>query len=155
SGAQNRGWIAVLLLVLAISGIGFILFPEQAGYAALTLWLVLYLAPVLGARLLLRAVLGQRYRRARRLALALRWLHPADGWWQQPELIGALLALGQGDIAAAAATLERQKGNRGPLSQTAQILLFRIAADWTGLRAWIEREVPPAALRSDITLVLN
>jgi rhomboid protease GluP len=155
SWAQNRNWVAVLLLVLATAGTGLLLFPAYAGYAAFTLWLVLYLVPVLGMRLLLRAVLGQRYCTARRLALVLRWLHPTDGWWQQPELFSALLAAEQGDIAAASATLQRHKGTRGPLSQTAHVLLFRIAADWPGLRDWLEREVPPASLGSDITLALN
>src|SRR5688572_3593830 len=90
SFARNRGWLAVLIFILAISGIGLAAFPERVAYVALALWTVLVVAPAIGLKMATRAILSQRYRRARGLASVARWLHPADGCWEQPELFRAL-----------------------------------------------------------------
>src|SRR3954451_6791214 len=78
------GWVVVFLLVLALSLAGWL--REQKGliYAGAAMWLLLIILPGLLSRLYYRRLLEQHYSKARGIARIIGWLHPADGWPQQP-----------------------------------------------------------------------
>src|SRR5262249_73079 len=54
------------------------------------MWALFVLIPSIGYRSVARLTLRQKYRAARRLAEVLRFLHPYDGWLEQPRLLRAL-----------------------------------------------------------------
>jgi rhomboid protease GluP len=148
-----RGWLAVSAGVLAVAGLGLVLFPSHAGFAAAALWALLAVVPALGIRWTARLVAAQRYAAARRLVSLLRWLHPADGWWEQPQLFEALEASQRGDLAAASALLEKHGAVRGPLRNTALSILYRLGGRWSEYRTWVEKEIPERTLERDPTLL--
>jgi rhomboid protease GluP len=135
-----RGWFIASALVLFVTVALFIVDRASAGVTGLVLWLLLILVPSLGVRGLNRLSMQQRYADARRLALVLRLLHPADGWWEQPNFLLALQAGAQGDTAQASKILGqlrvRARNQDTPMARRSVLELFRITQDWTGALAW-------------------
>src|SRR5262245_34762722 len=86
-GDLMRGWIAVSLASIAVYGAAMGFFTEIAGYIAVTFWLLFAVAPMILQRVVQRRVYAQDFRGARRWARAAAWLHPLDGWREQPELL--------------------------------------------------------------------
>src|SRR5215471_8348809 len=93
-----RGWMATSAFMLGVIALGIACFPAVAGYVAFGLWTFLFLIPSLGGVVARRYMLRQDFARARRVTLVLRWLHPFDGWSEQPELLRALDGAFRGDL---------------------------------------------------------
>src|SRR2546430_2274136 len=76
-GGPYRGWRLAALVVLAITGIGWILFRAAAGYIGGGAWFALLFLPAIGLRKMTEfAALGD-YKSARKLGVALQILHPS------------------------------------------------------------------------------
>ena len=84
------GWAIVGAAILTVCGAGMVFFPGHVGAVAGTLWFALIALPSLLIRAVLRHALGQRYLQAERVARLVRWLHPADGWREMPDIYRAL-----------------------------------------------------------------
>src|ERR1700730_18967564 len=105
--SAGPGWVVVFVLILVVSVTGWLLEQRALIYIALGMWLLLVLLPGVLGRFYQRRMLEQRYPAVRRLVRIMSWLHPADGWRQQPEVIHALEMAQRGETAAALATFER------------------------------------------------
>ena len=147
--AGRRGWAAAAGLVLGITVGAVTTLPGTGGYVGATALAVLVLIPLLGYRLALRWTLEQEYGKARRLASALRWLHPADGWREWPRLLAALESRDPETIAEAAAALRGRGAARTGVGRVAAALVYRLSNQWEPLRHWIETAIPPAQLGRD------
>jgi rhomboid protease GluP len=99
------------------------------------MWFWLVLAPGLISRWFHRCVLQQRYSVARRLAQIIRWLHPADGWRQQPALLDALALAQRGELPAALEILQRQQNIKSGIGMdlVAAIHSHRLTNQWEEL----------------------
>ncbi|MGA2257916.1 MAG: rhomboid family intramembrane serine protease, partial [Thermoguttaceae bacterium] len=133
------GWAMLYLGILLLSVAGWLL--EQPGmiYAAAATWLLLVLLPRLITRLYHRRFMQQQYSAARRLAQIVSWLHPADGWREQPKIIHALELAQQGELTAAAETLKRFQEVRSLIGMAAVVNLYRITNQWEELLVWHAR----------------
>src|SRR5258708_911504 len=105
-------------------------------YSAAALWLLFVLLPGMLARVYHRRFLEQRYQAARRLARIISWLHPADGWRQQPEIVYAIELAQQGETSAASAALKRFEGAKLIIAGVAIANLYRITDRWEEMILW-------------------
>jgi membrane associated rhomboid family serine protease len=76
SDQGNEGWRVAAAVVLAVTGAAWLGVRDQAGFVGAGAWFALLFLPAVGLRKVTELAALGRYRSARRLALALRWLHP-------------------------------------------------------------------------------
>jgi len=132
----GRGWAVVFLSILLISVAGRIWGRSWLIYASAGLWLALILTPGIISRWYLRCFLQQRFQAACRLARVISWLHPADGWRQQPEIVHALELAQRNELAAAIEILKRFQDMETPIALAAIANLYRLTAQWEEFLAW-------------------
>ena len=131
-----KGWLVLYLAILLVAVIGLLSGKGSLINLSLALWLLLVLMPVLLLRRQHRYFLQQRYSSARRLAMVISWLHPADGWRQQPQVIRALELAQEGDLAAATEALRRFQQSKSLIGLAAVAHLYRLTNQWEELLAW-------------------
>ncbi len=90
SGWGHRGWRVAALVVLGVTGAGWILFPKAAGYVGAGAWFALLFLPAAGLKRMSELTLAQQFRSARRLASLLRILHPSHELRRQIAVLRAL-----------------------------------------------------------------
>lgn len=129
------GWATVYGVILLMTMLGR-LSNLKFLHAALALWLALVLLPALIARLYQRRFFQQQYGAARRLARLISWLHPMDGWREQPHILHALELAQQGDMLVAGQILDRYRQVQSMTGITATAHFYRLANDWDGLLKW-------------------
>src|ERR1051325_6740217 len=88
--STGPGWVILHGLILLLVLTGRLLGSRSLIFGAAACWFLFGLVPGFLSRICFRLVLQQRYRSARRWALIISWLHPADGWRTQPKLIHTL-----------------------------------------------------------------
>ncbi len=151
-GGLNRGWRIAALAVLIVTGVAWILNPDMAGYFGGGAWLALIVLPLVGLRKAAELAGQQRYTSARRLALALRWLHPADDLLERSQLLRALEIAQRSDFTSALALLAPLRNNHTNVGRQAIAQSFRIRGDWNGLLAWLRGELAPGIMQTDFAL---
>ncbi|MCL1471158.1 rhomboid family intramembrane serine protease [Argonema antarcticum] len=150
---QLRGWVIVTLFILAVTGGIFYLNPNVAGLIGGSLWIILILLPLNGMKKASQLISVGRYGEASKLMKRLRWLHPADGWLEQPELLRALEMGQRGNMADAMKILNRYQTNATPIGLSATVLLYRMGSRWEELLLWIRNNLPEKVLFKDSTVV--
>jgi rhomboid protease GluP len=151
--ANNRGWIVVAGLILVVTAVTSYLTPSVGGLIGGCLWVIFILLPNLGNRKVDALVAQQRFRQASRLAKVLSWLHPADGWREQPELLLALELGQRGEVAKAIAILEHYKTPKTPTGRSAIATLYQMDARWEELLEWIHENVSEDDLHKDLDIL--
>lgn len=151
--SQIRGWVIVTGLILAVTVWMIFVNGRIAGLIGGTLWGIFILVPLMGMRKATQLISQGRYDEARKLMTSLRWLHPADGWLQQPEILRALEMGQRGEMAEAFQILNRYQTNNTPVGRNATLLLYRMGSRWEELLLWIRTNLPEKALFKDPTLV--
>jgi rhomboid protease GluP len=151
-GRLNRGWRIAAFAVLLVTGVAWILKPENAGFIGGGAWFALLLVPLFGLRKAAELVAQQRYASAWRLTRALRFLHPADGLLERSRLLRALDFAQRGDFASALARLEALRNNQTNVGRQATAQTFRMRGDWNGLLAWLRGELPSGIMQTDLAL---
>ncbi len=151
-GGLNRGWRIAAFAVLLVTGVSWILKPNTAGFIGGGAWLVLMLLPLVGLRKISELAAQQRYASARRLARALRFLHPADGLLEQSEMLRALELAQRGEFASALVLLGQLRNSHTNIGRQAIAQSFRIRGDWNGLLGWLRGGLPSGILQSDFAL---
>jgi membrane associated rhomboid family serine protease len=71
-----HGWRIAAIVVLAITGVTWLFFREYAGYVGGGAWFALLFLPAVGLRKASQLAAQGRYESARRIATALKFLHP-------------------------------------------------------------------------------
>ncbi|WP_017307162.1 rhomboid family intramembrane serine protease [Spirulina subsalsa] len=150
---QHRGWSLVSGSILGVTSGLFYLAPNLAGIIGGSLWAVFLLVPLVGFAKVNKLIYQERYRDARRLAAYLRWLHPADGWLEQPVILEALEMGQQGKMAQALKNLHPYEKAETPIGRNATALLFLMRARWQELLQWIQHTIPESLLIQDPYLV--
>jgi len=75
--AGQRSWRIAAGVVLAVTGVCWLLIRDQAGYIGAGAWFALLFLPAMGLKRMTELAVSGNYRSARRLASALQWLHPS------------------------------------------------------------------------------
>jgi rhomboid protease GluP len=153
SGGLYRAWQLASLSVLLVDGIAWLMAPGTAGYYGAGAWLALLVVPATGLRKTAELASGQRYTRARRLARALLFLHPAPALRAQVESWRALELAQQGDFSSALAILAPLRNSHTNVGRHAIAQSFRLRGDWINLVGWVRSELPPAVRRNDFALM--
>ena len=131
-GGIYRGWRIAAIGVLAITGIAWFFFREQAGYIGGCAWFFVLFLPAIGMRRAMELFARGRYKSARRLATAVQLLHPSADLRQQIELIRTTEARHPGGLAHSwpttpEAATEGRRGLRGAAMVTLLISLNLVA----------------------------
>jgi rhomboid protease GluP len=132
------GWVTVYAGILVIAVFGSVSGHPALTQAAGVLWLGLVLLPALIARHYQRQFLQQNYSGATRLARMISWLHPMDGWREQPRIIGALELAQQGNLEVAVEVLNRYRKIKSQAGMTAIIHFYRLTNNWEDFLKWQE-----------------
>jgi len=152
---QSQGWMVVAGSILVLTGVVFRLSPQWAGWVGSAAWAILVILPLLTFKQVDRLVSQERYTQARQLASYLRWLHPADGWFEHPELLRALELGHQGDMDRAAAILNRYCSSPGTaVGRVSMAFLYRMTARWQELLLWLQQNFSEKTLLEDSSLVV-
>lgn len=75
-GGPYRGWRIAALVVLAVTGVAWILAPRVAGYIGGLAWVVLLFVPAIGLRKMTELAARGDYKSAGKLGTILQTLHP-------------------------------------------------------------------------------
>jgi rhomboid protease GluP len=149
----HRGWSVVSGCILAVTASLASVAPNLAIAIGGSLWGILILLPLLGSARVNKLMYQQRYRDARQLAVCLCWLHPADGWLEQPKLLFALEMGQRGAMKDAIACLQEYQTQQTPFGRNATALLYAMGSYWSELRAWVEQNVSERTLAKEPNLL--
>jgi rhomboid protease GluP len=151
-GLQYRGWVLVSALILVTLGAGLVLWPDRAGRIAALPWLLLFVVPGLGARLLAGLMARRAMGAASVLSRILALLHPFDGWREQPEYLRALEALHAGRLEETRARLTALSRHDGPVGWDARAQCHRLDGTWAELLDWIAGHPRKAVLLTNASI---
>lgn len=115
-GGMFRGWRVAAVIVLAITGISWLLAPTMAGYVGGGAWFVLLFLPAVGLRKASHLAEQGRYESALRLTALLQWLHPTAQVREQLRIFRTLEARHGSvhEIQAAAVQVQRRRLHGAP-----------------------------------------
>ncbi|EKQ70062.1 putative membrane protein [Leptolyngbyaceae cyanobacterium JSC-12] len=147
-----RGWLVAIGIVLLVLMSGFLIAPEWAGLVSGSVWALLILCPMVGIARVNRLVTQERYRQASYLANWLKWLHPADGFWEYPQLLKGLNLAKHGRLGEAKQILCRYQTDSTPTGRMAKVTLYRMEARWEELLKWIQHNIPEKLLEQEAWL---
>lgn len=127
-GGILRGWRTAAVIVLAITGVSWLLFREYAGYVGGGAWFALLFLPAVGLRKASQLADQGRYDSARRLTTALQFLHPTAQLREQLQLFQRLeLQARAGDEIEAENAPQDQPGRLGNAPVVVIFILLNIA----------------------------
>ena len=75
--AGRKTWRLAAVVVLAVTALAWLLVRDHAGYIGAGAWLALLFLPALGLKRMSELSAREEYSSAKKLAAALRWLHPS------------------------------------------------------------------------------
>jgi membrane associated rhomboid family serine protease len=90
--APYRGWRIAALIVLAITGVAWLVWRGAAGYIGGGAWFALLFLPAIGLRKMTELAAQRNYRSARKLGAALQILHPTNELRDRVQLLRELEA---------------------------------------------------------------
>lgn len=137
---QQKGWLWIACGVLGLTWVGSLVSLRLAAILGGLTWVLFILLPSLGYRRLNSLLYQQQYEQAYYCALAIRYLHPWDGWWLQAGIIQALWWAQQGNLEQATDKLNRYRHQPSLLTQQAIAILYTMQQDWSGLLNWLEAQ---------------
>lgn len=147
-----RGWLAVAVLILGILAVSYVLVPDHAGWISAVAWSLWVLVPLIGYARINHLVAQERYGLAHKLAWGLRWLHPADGLLEYPDILKAQALAQQGELEAARQIFKRYQSSPSPMGRMATALMYRLDSNWDDLLRWLTIHVSPRQLFKDAGL---
>lgn len=89
-GGTYRGWRIAAFVVLAITGVAWLIFRDMAGFIGGGVWFAFLFLPAVGLRRMADLAAQHRYRDARKVATMLQILHPSEQLRRQVHLLRTL-----------------------------------------------------------------
>jgi rhomboid protease GluP len=153
SNGRDRGWVMVCLGVLAITlGTAVVAWP-WIGWVSGSLWLLLIMIPLVGLRQVIRWMLQDRLGAAKRLAGAIAYLHPMDGWRSLVPLLSALQLAQAGQDAIALEQVRPHLSSRHTLGYLVLVRIYALTGRWQALRHWLAQQ-PASVLHQSPWMVV-
>jgi len=150
-----RGWLVVAGVILATLALCLVAVPGWAGFISGGVWTILLFLPILGFNRVGRLVTQECYQQARKWANLVKWLHPADGYWEYPQLLRGLELGQQGRFDDAKQLFHRYCSDRTSTGRTATAMLYRMEARWADLVHWLEHSVGQKVLQRELGLTIT
>lgn len=151
----GRGWTLVLGLIIGLLLAGKYFRRVELIYAAGSLWAIFVVLPSMMAKAYNHRIIQQRYADAYRWARAISFLHPSDGWREQPRMIQALARAQQGDFKSAVQMLDELKESQSSAAVSALVHLFRLTNQWEAFLRWLRYNPSIAAIPEFLPIVLR
>lgn len=128
-GTPYHGWRVCALVVLAITGIAWLVRRDIAGYVGAAGWFVLLFIPTIGLRKMTELAARRNYRAAVRLGTALQILHPTSELREEVELFRSLASrtsvqTGFTSVTPAQSAVHRARFTRFRYAPTVFILIL-------------------------------
>ena len=133
----KRGWLLAYVSTLAVAVMGWWRESSLLVYVSALLWMFFILLPAYLSGRYHQRLLQQRYGSARRLAWVIAWLHPADGWREQPRVVEALELGFRGQFTEAKELLNRVQEGTPDTALAAGVHFYRITSQWEELLEWL------------------
>jgi rhomboid protease GluP len=133
------GWLSVTAGLLALLGLLWWSIPDQAGFIAGPLWMLLILCPILLSRSLTLAVMHRQWNRATLIAKVLAVLHPMDGLQLQPMMTRVLSMIDQGRDDEVIDELAHMRQKDTPMAWTVNVLQAKARQAWPEILGWVEK----------------
>jgi membrane associated rhomboid family serine protease len=89
-GRLSRAWWVASFIVLIITAVSWVFFPDLAGFIGGGAWFGLFFVPAIGLRKVTELTAKHRYKPAQRLAVALQVIHPSAELREQVRFLRAL-----------------------------------------------------------------
>ncbi|NJM72699.1 MAG: rhomboid family intramembrane serine protease [Scytonema sp. RU_4_4] len=150
---NNCGWIIVSGFILVVTAVLSYLTPSLGGLIGGCLWGILVVLPSIGHKKVDRLIAQQRFGQASTVASLISWLHPLDGWREQPKLLHALDLSQRGARASAIAILDRYQTATTSTGRCATVSLYQMDARWEELLVWIQDSLSEAVLQKDFDML--
>ncbi|WAL62692.1 rhomboid family intramembrane serine protease [Thermocoleostomius sinensis] len=150
-----RGWLIVSSVILIILVVAYVVVPDRAGWISGGFWALFVATPLIGFARVNRLFYQERYRQARKLASRLRWLHPADGWLEYPDVLLGLELAQQDQLEAAKQVFQRHSRVTNSTGRIATAFLYRMGAQWDELLTWIRCNWSEEKIFRDSTIALH
>src|SRR6478672_11635646 len=150
--ASSLGWIVVCSGILIITAVMFHLAPAISGFVGGSLWAILMLLPLMGMKIVNQLFYQERYAQASQLAAIIRWLHPADGWLEQPVLLKALSMGQRGEMEQAMQLLNRYQSTKTQIGRSASAFIYRMGASWEEYLLWLRENFTESEIFQDADL---
>jgi membrane associated rhomboid family serine protease len=144
-GGMFRGWRVAALVVLAITGVAWLITPANAGYVGGGAWFVLLFLPAVGLRKASQLAGQGRYESAARLATALQFLHPTAQLREQLRVFRTLQAR-RGPVDEAQTEVARQDRARRLRDAPAVLILILLNLAVFCIELWRGALASPATL---------
>jgi rhomboid protease GluP len=132
-GRIPRGWLLVVVTILALALAGYLLGRSWLVGVAGGAWVLFVIVPSVLAHQSLRWSTCEHYGRARQAARLAAVFHPFDGWRDSPAMIDAVALAARGDADGAVALLEPLSRLETAPGERAWLLRCRLAQDWQGI----------------------
>ncbi|CAN5307724.1 hypothetical protein BH20VER2_BH20VER2_03960 [soil metagenome] len=151
--AFNRGWQAVAVVVLLVTGLAWFLVPHIAGYVGGAAWLLLLFLPATVLRWAIELAATHRLTAARRAVGLLRLLHPVPALFEEHRLLRGLELAQRGNRTAALHALRHAA--RGPtrIARQSAAQTLRLERKWPELADWSRRHVAQVGVGTDVALL--
>jgi rhomboid protease GluP len=123
-------WVGVVASILGPTVAGWWLFPDWAGVFGAALTVLFVVLPMAMQRRIQTLIQSEQWRRAIRLAVIARLLHPLGLVARVPILVRGREAVGAGDLAGALAIFEPLAAEPGQIGLLAQFQVWRLRHEW-------------------------
>ncbi len=142
------GYAIAALLNLVILGLLFWFAPAISGWLSSSVWTATLLFPLIMSTRIRRLITREQYVDANRLVQRLSWLRWTGGYLQAPSLVKALALAQQHRPVQALELLGRDRATSGIIGQNANVIYYRITAQWPEFLAWVKLNFSEQAIFS-------
>jgi len=150
---KNLGWVILVTLILLITLTLTYFVPKFAGIIGGIIWILLILTPLSILKEINQLLYQEKYTKARKLSLYLKYLHPFDGYLELPQILRALEIAHQGNLATATGLIDQYKQSH-PFYNFAKIMLFWLKGDWQNCLNFFENQLTLKQINQDSNLLI-
>lgn len=154
SVTKNLGWIIIISLILLITLSLTYFVPQLAGIIGGIIWILLLLIPLSILKEINQLLYQEKFAKARKLSIYLKYLHPCDGCLELPQLLKALEIAHQGDLVQASQLIEKYSQHNQNFYNSAQILLFWLKGDWQNCLNLFDDQLTIKQINQDTNLLI-
>ncbi len=135
------GWVVTALLIAAVTGVAFFVIPQYAGFLGGSLWLILYLLPQVGMRMIQRLLFQQKYARARAWLRLTSWLHPSNMTREWSTILQSFQMIREGKGKEIETELEKYRDGKNPVHRPIYSYFLMVSGKNREFLEWVSESI--------------